>query len=118
MAEPRFDLALMKVRFFQELPRLLWCGHSVIGSTTCCDLVSTGSSPVGHPKEVLCQLSKCGHCGGLKNRGTWFDPKSWHHSIRRVNQAGPDSVLKTEGSRKRIEFDSTSPPPIYYAPLR
>ena len=24
------------------------------------------------------QLSKCGHCGGLKIRGTWFDPGSWH----------------------------------------
>ena len=33
-------------------------------------------------------------------------------SLWRVNWAGPSSVLKTEGLRKRIEFDSTSPPPI------
>ena len=32
----------------------------------------------------------------------------------KVNQAGPDSVLKTEGVRKRIEFDSTSLPPNLY----
>ena len=35
------------------------------------------------------------------------------HQSWKVNQAGPDSVLKTEGVRKRIEFDSTSLPPSY-----
>ena len=34
--------------------------------------------------------------------------------LRKVNSAGLDSALKAEGSRKRLEFDSTILPPFYY----
>ena len=34
----------------------------------------------------ICQLSKCGHCGGLKNRWTWFDPGSWHQFYSTIAQ--------------------------------
>ena len=33
-------------------------------------------------------------------------------NLWKVNWAGPSSVLKTEGVRERIEFDSTILPPI------
>ena len=52
---------------------------------------------------------------GLLNRSTGNGNSSSLLSSAnqwKVNQAGPDSVLKTEGVRKRIEFDSTSLPPI------
>ena len=36
-------------------------------------------------------------------------------SIWRVMQAGPATVLKTDGLRKWLEFDSTISPPTYAA---
>ena len=33
------------------------------------------------------------------------------HQLWRVIRAGPGTVLKTDGLRKRLEFDSTIPPP-------
>ena len=76
--------------------------YSVVACILVCETGGTGSIPVRHPRSVIsvveyhvdivkvagsnpapttkrsCQLSKCGHCGGLKIRGTWFDPGSWH----------------------------------------
>ena len=44
-----------------------------------------------------------------------FDPHT--RSQWRVIRAGPCTVLKTDGLRKRLEFDSTIPPPKQFAPL-
>ena len=54
-------------------------------------------------------LSGCVH--GLGPCGPGSNPGRETNDQWKVNQAGPDSVLKTEGVRKRIEFDSTSLPP-------
>jgi len=35
-----------------------------------------------------CRFSKCGHCGGLKIHGTWFDPGR-RHQVNQIQGISP-----------------------------
>ena len=68
----------IQTKYFRELR----CGRTQKVRAQVVTLLANGSVTHRSPLSFLntSRFSKCGHCGGLKSPGTWFDPRRRHQT--------------------------------------